>query len=79
MKSQSEMADEEFEAWLKSEYLKSDLLRLAAATTDFGASVAQAARVMGKFADALAPLEEWPDVVLEDILDAEYIADQNSV
>lgn len=49
--------------------------RTSAAMSELAASTTQATIGMMELANALAPLEEWPDVVLVDILDAEVIGD----
>lgn len=46
--------------------------RLAASMSDFPAAVSEATIGMQRLADALA-IADWPEVILEDILDAEYI------
>lgn len=66
---------EDFQAEAALLKMKADMLRVSAAVLDVGAAASAATAGLKRFADALAPIEEWPDIVLEDVLDAEVIGE----
>lgn len=56
--------------------MKATALRTAAALLDLAAASAETTGKLKALSDVSLPFEVWPDIVLEDILDAEVIGEQ---
>lgn len=68
------VSDEEFERHLERLKVRAGLSRADAAHCELAAALTRCTDAFERFCKVLdRATEEWPDVVLEDILDAEYV------
>jgi hypothetical protein len=56
--------------------IRAATLKFQSAVQDFNTAVLTAMQNIESLRTVLAPFEEWPEVVLEDVLDAEYLGEE---
>lgn len=71
------LSDEEFDRHLEALKERAGMSKADAATNPLAAALARLTDSFMQFNNAIhAAVEEWPEVVLEDILDAEYLGEE---